>query len=54
MAERTDRLVEQQDAANNFSLVTGRRPHARQRRRDGFLRIEGEERFDILQKFLNG
>lgn len=45
------RLVMQEDATGNAALVSGRWREARLRRREDLLRIEGEERFESLQKF---
>lgn len=46
------RIVSQLDATENAALVSRRWREARQRFRDDLLRIEGEERFDGIQKFL--
>lgn len=46
------RIVSQTDATENAALVSRRWREARQRFRDDLLRIEGEERFDGVQKFL--
>lgn len=45
------RLVLQEDVTANAALVAGRWGRARQRFRDELLRIEGEERFNGLQRF---
>lgn len=45
------RLLRQEDVSHNAALVAGRWHRARQSRRDELLRIEGEERFDGLQRF---
>ena len=47
------RLLRQEDATDNAALVSGRWHQARRRHRDDLLRIEGEERFDGLQKFFD-
>jgi SAM-dependent methyltransferase len=47
------RLVKQEDATGNAALVSGRWHQSRQRHRDALLRIEGEERFESLQKFFD-
>ena len=46
------RIVSQLDATENAALVSRRWREARQRFRDDLLRIEGEERFEGVQKFL--
>ncbi len=46
------RIVSQLDATENAAVVSRRWREARQRFRDDLLRIEGEERFDGIQKFL--
>jgi len=46
------RIVSQTDATENAALVSRRWREARQRFRDDLLRIEGEERFEGVQKFL--
>ena len=45
------RLVKQQDVTANAALVSGRWRDARQRHKDALIQIEGEERFEGLQKF---
>ena len=45
------KLVKQQDVTPNAALVSGRWRDARQRHKDALIEIEGEERFDGLQKF---
>jgi SAM-dependent methyltransferase len=47
------RIVSQMDATENAALVSRRWREARQRFRDDLLRIEGEARFDGVQKFLD-
>lgn len=47
------RLLKQEDATGNAALVSGRWHHARQSHREDLLHIEGEERFDSLQKFFD-
>jgi SAM-dependent methyltransferase len=46
------RIVSQTDSTENAALVSRRWREARQRFRDDLLRIEGEERFEGVQKFL--
>jgi SAM-dependent methyltransferase len=45
------RLVRQEDVTENAALVSGRWHRARERHRDELLRMEGEERFEGLQRF---
>lgn len=45
------RLVRQDDVTENAALVSGRWHQARQRHKDALLRIEGEDRFEGLQRF---
>lgn len=45
------RLIRQEDVTGNAALVSGRWHEARQRHRDALLAIEGEERFEGLQRF---
>lgn len=45
------RLVRQEDVTGNASLVSGRWHEARQAHRDDLVRIEGEQRFEGLQRF---
>lgn len=47
------RLVRHEDATDNAALVSGRWRDSRRRHRDDLLRIEGEERFESLQKFFD-
>jgi SAM-dependent methyltransferase/predicted N-acetyltransferase YhbS len=47
------RLVKHEDITDNAALVSGRWHQSRQRHREDLLRIEGEERFDNLQKFFD-
>ena len=57
--EVTERLVEEagfhllrrEDVTGNIELTSGRWHAARQRHRDDLLQIEGEERFEGLQRF---
>lgn len=51
IAEAGLRLVSQEDVTANAALVSGRWHAARQRHREELLRIEGEERFEGLQRF---
>jgi SAM-dependent methyltransferase len=45
------RLVRQEDVSENAALVAGRWHDARDAHRDDLTRIEGEERFEGLQRF---
>jgi SAM-dependent methyltransferase len=45
------RLVHEEDVTDNAAFVSGRWYRARQARKDDLIRIEGEERFDGLQRF---
>ena len=45
------RLIRQEDATANAAAVSGRWHRSRQARRADLLRIEGEERFEGLQRF---
>ena len=45
------RLLRQEDVTSNAALVSGRWQQARQAHREDLVRIEGEERFEGLQKF---
>jgi SAM-dependent methyltransferase len=45
------RLVRREDVTDNAARVSGRWQRARQAHRDELLRIEGEERFEGLQRF---
>jgi hypothetical protein len=45
------RLLRREDVTENIALTSGRWHTARQRHRDDLLRIEGEERFEGLQRF---
>lgn len=45
-------LLHREDATGNIELTSGRRYAARERHRDDLLKLEGEERFDGLQRFL--
>ena len=46
------KIVSQLDATENAALVSRRWREARQRFRDDLVRIEGQDRFDGVQKFL--
>jgi len=46
------RLVSQLDVTENAALVSRRWREARERFRDDLLRIEGNERFEGVQRFL--
>jgi SAM-dependent methyltransferase len=45
------RLIRQEDVTDNAALVSGRWHRARQTHRDALIQIEGEERFEGLQRF---
>lgn len=45
------RLMRQEDVTANSALVAGRWHKARQRHKDELLQVEGEERFEGLQRF---
>jgi len=45
------KLVQEQDVTGNAALVSGRWRAARQRHKDALIQIEGEERFEGLQRF---
>ncbi|HXV13778.1 MAG TPA: class I SAM-dependent methyltransferase, partial [Candidatus Krumholzibacteria bacterium] len=45
------RLVRQEDVTANAALTSGRWRDARAKHREALLEIEGEERFEGLQKF---
>jgi len=44
-------LVQQEDLSENAALVAGRWHDSRQRHKDALVQIEGEERFEGLQRF---
>ena len=44
-------LVRQEDVTSNAAVIAGRWHQARQRHRDDLLTVEGEQRFDGLQRF---
>ena len=44
-------LVQQEDVSENAALVAGRWHDSRQRHKDALVQIEGEERFEGLQRF---
>ena len=44
-------LVQQEDVSGNAAAVSGRWRDSRQRHRDALVQIEGEERFEGLQRF---
>ena len=46
-------LVRQEDVTENAALVSGRWHEARARHRDAVIEIEGEQRFEDLQKFFD-
>lgn len=45
------RLVRKKDVSQNAASVSGRWLNARQRHKDALIQLEGEERFEGLQKF---
>lgn len=45
------KLVQKEDVTENAAFVSRRWQHARERHRDSLIRIEGQDRFDGLQKF---
>lgn len=45
-------LVRREDATNNIEMTSGRWHASRQKHREDLLKIEGEERFEGLQRFL--
>lgn len=47
------RLIKQEDVTENEALVSERWLKARERHKDALLKIEGEERFEGLQKFFS-
>jgi SAM-dependent methyltransferase len=51
IAEAGLRLVLQEDVTDNAALIAGRWFQARERHKDEMARIEGEERFEGLQRF---
>ena len=53
LEEAALRLVRQEDVTDNAVLVSGRWYEARQRHREALLRVEGAERFEGLQRFLD-
>lgn len=46
-------LIQQEDVTENAALISGRWQQARQRYKDALLQMEGEERFEGLQKFFS-
>jgi cyclopropane fatty-acyl-phospholipid synthase-like methyltransferase len=47
------KLIRCEDVTGNIELTSGRWYASRQKHRDDLIKIEGEERFDGLQKFLS-
>lgn len=47
------KLIRCEDVTGNIELTSGRWHASRQRHREDLIKIEGEERFDGLQKFLS-
>ena len=52
IAEAGFTLIRQEDVSDNAAQVSKRWHDARQRRKDALVQMEGEERFEGLQKFL--
>jgi len=46
------KLIHREDVTGNIELTSGRWHNSRQKYREDLIRIEGEERFEGLQKFL--
>lgn len=46
-------LLRCEDVTGNIELISGRWHASRQKHREGLIRIEGEERFDGLQRFFS-
>jgi SAM-dependent methyltransferase len=53
IAQAGFRLIRQADVTANAALVSGRWHQAREAHRDELLRMEGEERFEGLQRFFD-
>ena len=53
ISEAGFKLIRCEDVTSNIELTSGRWYAARQKHRDELLKIEGEERFSGLQKFLS-
>ncbi len=51
MAEAGLHLIQQEDVTENAALISARWHQARQHYRDALIQIEGEERFEGLQRF---
>jgi SAM-dependent methyltransferase len=51
IADAGFQLVQKEDVSENAALVAGRWHDSRQRHKDALVQIEGEERFEGLQKF---
>ena len=46
------KLIKREDVTNNAVMTSGRWHDARAKRRDALIAIEGEDRFNGLQRFL--
>ncbi len=53
IAQAGFRIVEQEDVTDNAALIGGRWREARHNHKDDLLRMEGEERFESLQRFFD-
>lgn len=53
ISEAGFKLIRSEDVTGNIELTSGRWHASRQKHRDDLIKIEGEERFDGLQKFLS-
>jgi hypothetical protein len=53
IAEAGFHLLRCEDVTGNIELTSGRWHASRQKHREDLVKIEGEERFDGLQKFLS-
>jgi SAM-dependent methyltransferase len=53
IAQAGFKLIRCEDVTGNIELTSGRWHAARQRRREDLIKIEGEERFNGLQKFFS-
>ena len=51
IAEAGLKLLQQEDVSENAALISGRWRDARERHREALIEVEGEERFEGLQKF---
>ena len=51
IAEAAFKLIERQDVTDNAALLSGRWYEARRKHKEDLVRIEGQERFEDLQRF---